>query len=167
MRTGSVTLERFRHVNDHLTPLAVVVVVPGLSLAPLSRVRMLVSGGLLVYSVLMNYLSMFLLRRDLVVVGRFRVVSNYVVTIGLVWVLYTAWPTVWLLLLLTSVGPALYQDRRDAILTGLAMAVFLLVVHGLLGAHSGAAWAEAGVKAYAIVALSLFVSGLPPGPSGR
>lgn len=161
MRTGPMTLERFRHVNDHLTPLAAVVVVPGLFVAPLSRFHILLGAGLLVYSILMNYLSIFLLRRDVEMVGKFRVISNYVVNIALVLVLYKVWPTVWLLLLLMSVGPALYQDRRDAMLTGVAVAALFLVVHGLWGTHSAGAWAEAVVKAYAIVAFSLFVSGVP------
>lgn len=160
-----MTPDRFRHVNNHLTPLAVLVVVPGLVVAGLPRVRALLSLGLLVYSVLVNYLSVLWLGQRVEKVAKFRVVSNYLVNIALVWLLYTSWPAIWLVLLLMAVGPALYQSRRDAALTGVAVAMLLLAVHGLLGDYSVLAWADAGVKACAIVVLSLFVSAIPAAAS--
>jgi hypothetical protein len=157
----SLTPEKFRHVNDHLTPLAVLVVLPGVLLAALSRADVWLSVGLLAYAVLMNYVSVLVPSRNVQRLAKFRVGSNYVVNVALVWMLYRVWPSVWLLLLLMSVGPALYQSRRDATLTGVAVAVLLLAIHALSGTHSALAWAEAGVKACAIVVFSLFVSGLP------
>ena len=123
MVSQSLTPEKFRHVNDHLTPLAVLVVLPGVLLAALSRADVWLSVGLLAYAVLMNYVSVLVPSRNVQRLAKFRVGSNYVVNIALVWVLYRVWPSVWLLLLLMSVGPALYQSRRDATLTGVAVAV--------------------------------------------
>lgn len=161
---GSVTAEKFRHVNNHLTPLAILVVVPGLLVARLSRFELLLSAALLAYAILTNYLSVILFRlfrANVEQLAKLRVISNYVVNIALVLVLYRVWPSIWLVLLLMAVGPALYQSRRDATLTGIAVAAVLLVVHGAFGTYTALAWADAGVKACAIVILSLFVSGLP------
>lgn len=77
------------------------------------------------------------------------------------WTLYRVWPSVWLPRLLMSIGPALYQSRRDATLTGVAVAVLLLAIHALSGTHSAIAWAEAGVKACAAVAIEPNGSGAP------
>ena len=157
---GPLTAEKLRHVNNHLTPLAVLVVVPGLLVARLSRLEILLSVGLLAYAVLTNALVTVLLQRNVELLTKLRVISNYVVNIALVLLLYRVWPSIWLVLLLMSVGPALYQSRRDATLTGVAVAALLLVVHGAFGTYSAVAWADAGVKASTIVVLSLFVSGL-------
>jgi heme A synthase len=147
--------DSLQHVNRHLTPLAVLIVAPGLMVGPLGRTQALLGAELLAYAVLMNVLTVRLERFT-----QLRVVSNYVVNIVLVWLLHRYWPVVWLLLLLMAVGPALYQDRRDAVLTGIAIAGLLLAVHALTGARSPAAWADAGVKASAIVVFSTFVNGL-------
>ncbi|MFH1725216.1 MAG: hypothetical protein ABII00_11435 [Elusimicrobiota bacterium] len=152
--------ERFKHVNNHLTPLAILVVVPGLFVASLSKFAVIVCAALIGYSVFMNYMSIFMLQRNIGLIGKIRVVSNYVVNICLIWLLYAAWPPIWLLLLLMAIGPALYQSRRDASITGAAVGVFLLVAHGVLGEYTAMSWAVAGVKACSIFILSLFVSGL-------
>lgn len=158
---GPITAETFRHVNNHLTPLAILVVVPGLLVVRLSGFELLLSVALLAYAILTNYLSVALLRGDVQRLAKFRVVSNYVVNVALVLLLYRVWSPIWLVLLLMAVGPALYQTRRDATLTGIAVAAVLLVVQGAFGTYSAVAWADAGVKAFAIVMFSLFVSGLP------
>jgi hypothetical protein len=160
MSKGPMTENRLRHVNDHLTPLAVVVVVPGLFVVSLSKLVAILSVGLLAYAVIVNHASVAFFGRSPERVAKLRVVSNYVVNIALVWLLYAGWPAIWLLLLLMAVGPASYLRWRDALWTGIAVAAFLFVIHGLLGSQSMAAWASVGVEACAIVILSLFVSGL-------
>jgi hypothetical protein len=155
-----MTESRLRHVNDHLTPLAVVVVVPGLFVVSLSKFVAVLCVGLLMYAVIVNHVSVAYFGRGPERVAKLRVVSNYVVNIAFIWFLYAGWPVVWLLLLLMAIGPASYQRRRDALWTAVAVAAFLLVIHGLRGSSSPAAWVSVGVEACTILILSLFVSGL-------
>ena len=161
--SGSKSLmsaEKFRQVNNHLTPLAVLIVVPGLLVAPLPKLVVISSGILIAYSVFINYLSLYLLKRNIRLIGSIRVGSNYAVNICLLWLLYSAWPLVWVLFLLMSIGVALYQSRRDSLLAGAAIALMLLAVHWSFGGDSLQDWAIVGVKASIIILLNLFVNNL-------
>lgn len=149
-----------RHVNDHLTPLAAIIVVPGLLVASLPMRARVVAGILIGLSVVINYVSIYLMKGDARFVGSIRVSINYIVNIFLSWLLYAAWGPVWLLLLLMSIGVAVYQTRRDSLLAGIAIALMLLTVHWNYGDPSLLAWTEAGVKASIIVLFNLFVNGL-------
>ena len=155
-----MSAEKFRHVNNHLTPLAALIVVPGLFVAPLPKLMVISSGILIAYSVFINYLSMYLLKRNISLIGSIRVVSNYAVNICLLWLLYSAWPLVWVLFLLMSIGVALYQSRRDSLLGAGAIALMLLAVHWNFGGDSLQDWAIVGVKASIIILLNLFVNSL-------
>jgi len=155
-----MSAEKFRQVNNYLTPLAVLIVVPGLLVAPLPKLVVISSGILIAYSVFINYLSLYLLKRNIRLIGSIRVVSNYVVNIFLSWLLYAAWPLVWVLFLLMSIGVALYQSRRDSLVAGAAIALMLLVVHWSYGGDSLQDWAIVGVKASIIILLNLFVNSL-------
>ncbi len=53
---------KLRHVNDYLTPLAAIIVIPGLLVATLPTGAVVVAGGLIVFSVVVNYTSMYLMR---------------------------------------------------------------------------------------------------------
>lgn len=153
--------DKLRHVHDHLTPLAAIIVIPGLLVATLPMRSAVVAGALIVLSVVLNYTLMYLARGNKAsFFGSIRVVSNYVVNIFLLWLLYAAWSPVWLLLLLMSIGVAIYQNRRDSFLAGLAFALMLLVVHWNFGEQSAMAWTEVGVKAAMVMLLSLYVNGL-------
>ena len=161
--SGSKSLmsaEKLRHVNNHLTPLAVLIVVPGLLVAPLPKLVVISSGILIAYSVFINYLSLYLLKRNIRLIGSIRVGSNYAVNICLLWLLYSAWPLVWVLFLLMSIGVALYQSRRDSLVGGTAIALMLLAVHWSFGGDSLQDWAIVGVKASIIILLNLFVNNL-------
>ena len=148
------------HVNAHLTPLAAIIVIPGLLVAPLPMRAAVVAVILIVFSVVVNCVSMYLMKGNRArLVGGIRVATNYVVNIFLSWLLYAAWSPVWLLLL-TSIGVAVYQSRRDSLVTGLAIALMLLAVHWNFGESSMLAWTEAGVKASIIILFNLFVNGL-------
>ncbi|MDA2925280.1 hypothetical protein MYX65_11650 [Acidobacteria bacterium AH-259-L09] len=155
-----VSTEKLRHVNNHLTPLAVLIVVPGLIVVPLPKLAVVVGGILIAYSVSINYLSIYLVKRDIRFIATVRVGSNYSVNIFLLWLLYSTWPPVWTLLLLMSIGVAVYQNRRDSFLCSLTLAWVLLVVHWSFGVHSLQAWAIVGVEASIIILFSLFVNGL-------
>ncbi len=161
--SGSKSLmsaEKFRYVNNHLTPLAALIVVPGLLVAPLPKLVVISSGILIAYSVFINFLSIYLLKWNIRFIGSIRVVSNYTVNICLSWLLYAAWPLVWVLFLLLSIGVALYQSRRDSLVAGAAIALMLLVVHWSYGGDSLQDWAIVGVKASIIILLNLFVNSL-------
>ena len=155
-----MSVETFRHVNNHLTPLAVLIVVPGLLVAPLPKLVVISSGILIAYSVFINYLSLYLLKRNIRLIGSIRVGSNYAVNICLSWFLYSAWPLVWVLFLLMSIGVGLYQSRRDSLVGGTAIALMLLAVHWSFGGDSLQDWAIVGVKASIIILLNLFVNNL-------
>ncbi len=155
-----MSAEKLRHVNNHLTPLAVLIVVPGLLVAPLPKLVFISSGILIAYSVFINYLSIYLLKRNIRLIGSIRVGSNYAVNICLLWLLYLAWPLVWVLFLLMSVGVALYQSRRDSLLGAGAIALMLLAVHWSFGGDSLQDWAIVGVEASIIILLNLFVNSL-------
>ena len=152
--------EKLRHVNDHLTPLAAIIVIPGLLVAPLPTRAKVVAGVLIAFSVILNYLSIYVMDWNVRLIGTVRVATNYICNIFLSWLLYAVWGPVWLLLLLMSIGVAVYQDRRDSLIAGSAIALMLLAVHWNYGDHSLLAWTEAGVKASIIILINLFVNGL-------
>lgn len=160
MAKSLMTAQNLRHVNDYLTPLAALIVLPGLLVTALPLPAVIVGGALIACSVLVNYLSILLVKFDIRLVGKLRVGSNYVVNIFLLWLLYRSWPLVWSLLLLMSLGLAVYQTRRDSFLSGLALIAMLLAVHWSYGGHSLEDWAIVGVKASMIIVLNLFVNGL-------
>ncbi len=151
---------KLRHVNDHLTPLAAIIVVAGVLVAPIPTLAAVVAGILIALSVVINYVSIYLMKWNVSFIGSIRVSVNYIVNIFLSWLLYAAWGPVWLLLLLMSIGVAVYQNRRDSLLAGSAIALMLLTVHWNYGDHSLLAWTEAGVKASIIILINLFVNGL-------
>ncbi len=59
-----------------------------------------------------------------------------------------------------SIGVAVYQDRRDSLIAGSAIALMLLAVHWNYGDHTLLAWTEVEVKASIIILINLFVNGL-------
>lgn len=153
--------DKLRHVNDHLTPLAAIIVLPGLLVANLPMRDAVIAGALIILSVILNYTLMYLAKGNKArFFGSIRVVVNYVVNIVLSWLLYAVWSPVWLLLLLMSIGVAVYQNRRDSFLAGLAFTLMLLVVHWNFGEHSLMAWTEVAVKASMVMLLNLYVNGL-------
>ena len=155
---------KLRHVNDHLTPLAAIIVVPGILASILASTlptrAAVVAGVLIASSVIINYVSIWVMKYDVRFIGSIRVSINYIVNIFLSWLLYAAWSPVWLLLLLMSIGVAVYQKRRDSMIAGLAIAIMLLTVHWNYGEQSLLAWTGAGVKAAIIILFNLFVNGL-------
>lgn len=160
-----LTLERIRRVNDHLTPLGVLVVAPGLMFAPLSAGPRALAMALFLLSLAVNLGSIKFLRRDVDRYGKARVAGNYVASAGLVCLLYRAWPTVWVLLLLMSLGPATYQSRRDTLKSSAAVAALLCAAQFFYGEPTLAAWMEAGVKAAVIVLSAMFVNGVAEAPA--
>ncbi|MEE8160447.1 MAG: hypothetical protein V3T61_02295 [Acidobacteriota bacterium] len=152
--------QKIRYVNNHLTPLAVVIVVPGLIVTPLPLIAAIVGWVLITYSVLINYLTVYLMDRNARFIGSLRVGSNYTVNIILLWLLYAEWPVVWVLLLLMSLGIAVYQHRRDSFLASLAFSMMLLVVHWNFGDNSLWGWSLAVTEVTIMVLLNLFVNGL-------
>jgi len=154
-----------RHVHDHLTPLAAIIVVPGLFAANLSQREIILAGSLIVFSVIINYTLMYMAKGEKArFFGSIKVPTNYVVNILLLWLLYAAWPPVWLLLLLTSIGVAIYQPRKDSFLAAIALALMLVVVHWMFGEQTMQAWTQAGVMASMLVLLNMYVNGLVKRP---
>ncbi len=80
------------------------------------------------------------------------------------WLLYAAWPSVWLLLLLSSIGVAIYQPRKDSFRASIAFALMLIVIHWMFGEQSVWAWTEAGVMASMLILLNMYVNGLVKRP---
>jgi hypothetical protein len=159
---------KLRHVNEHLTPLAAIIVIPGLLVTDLPMSSAVAAGSLIILSVIVNYILMYLAKGSRArFIGSVRVVINYVANIILSWLLYADWSPVWLLLLLMSIGVAVYQPRRDSLLAGLAFAMMLVVVHWNFGEQSLLAWSEVGVKASMLILLSLYVNGLVKRPYFR
>jgi hypothetical protein len=157
---------KLRHVNDHLTPLAAIIVIPGLLVANLPMRDAIVAGSLIVLSVVVNYTLMYLMGGNRArLIGSIRVTTNYVINIVLLWLLYATWGPVWLLLLLMSIGVAVYLPRRDSLIAALAFALMLVAVHWNFGDHSVMAWTEVGVKASMIILLNLYVNGCLKRPS--
>ena len=160
MAEKPVSAEKLRLVNHHLTPLAAIIVVPGLIVVPLPSL-VVVAGALLVgCTVSINYLSIYLAKQHAPLIKKVRVGTNYTANIVLLWLLYSTWPPVWMLLLLMSIGVAVYQNRRDSLLAGFALVTLLLAVHWVFGEHSLRDWAVVGVEGSLIVMANLFVNGL-------
>jgi len=74
---------KIRRVNNHFTPLALLVVLPALFLASIPKFALIASAILITYSTALNYVSAYLVEEKLRLIGPLRVVSNYVVNIGL------------------------------------------------------------------------------------
>jgi hypothetical protein len=155
-------MERVKHVHSHLTPLAILAVAPGLMFTDIPESHRVLGAVLFFYAIMMNYLSMYLIthKKNVDDIAKLRVVSNYVTNIGLACILYQAWPMVWLLLLMMSIGPAIYQPRREAMGSAGAVAMMLLAVHYFFGEPGLGPWLEALARGGAIVLLGLFVNGL-------
>ena len=151
---------KIRYVNNLLTPLAVVIVVPALIVNPLPLIAAIVGWVLITYSVLINYLTVYVIHRDARFIGALRVGSNYTVNIILLWLLYGVWPVAWVLLLLMSLGIAVYQQRRDSFQASLALSMMLLVVHWNFGDTTLWGWTLAATEVTTIVLFNLFVNGL-------
>ncbi len=160
-----MSLKKFHHVNDHLTPLAALIVVPGLLVAPIPGRAAIIGGILIGISVVVNYLTIHLMKDDVRFIGRVRVGANYVSSIFLLWLLYVAWPLVWMLLILMSFGVAVYQNRRDSFIAACAIASMLPIVHWNFGEPLLFDWAVVWVKAFSIITINLFVNGLLRLPS--
>lgn len=159
MDKDQAALDRMRHVNSHLTPMAVVIVAPALFLAPVSKAVALTGAALLAYSLLLNFLTLSWARHHAERTRKLRVFSNYAVNIILLWLFYPVWPTMWLLLLLMSVGVA-YQTRRAEIVSGAVFAAMLLAVHLIMGERSLTATVQAATQAALIFAFSLFTGAI-------
>ena len=67
---------KLRHVNGHLTPLAAIIVIPGLLVAPLPTRAVVVAGVLIAFSVILNYVSIYLMDRHVRLIGTVRVATN-------------------------------------------------------------------------------------------
>ena len=85
MAKNLMSPEKLRLVNNHLTPLAAFIVVPGLIVAPLPKLAVALGGILITFSVSLNYLSIRLSKRKTRLIGTLRVGSNYSVNIFLLW----------------------------------------------------------------------------------
>ncbi len=160
METARITFKKMSHVDNHLTPLAVAVVAPGLFLAPIGRTLTIVGTILLLFSLAVNGTALYYGRQEAGRIGKFRVVSNFVVNIAFLWILYPVWPPVWILLLLMSAGVGAYQGQGRETVLGAIFAGMLLVVHAVFGDHSVLGWAEALTKAVVVFMFSLYVAGL-------
>ena len=156
----SIMQKKIIHVNDHLTPLAILIVVPGLLVAQMPLSVRVCGGILIIWSLTVNYVTANVLGHHSGALAKFRVGSNYVVNIALLWMLYVPWPIIWTLFLLTAYGLAVYQSRRDALRSAVMIALLLLVVHGAMGVWSIAEWVLVGIKAAIIVISAPFVNGL-------
>jgi len=161
MSKALISSEKIHHVHDHLTPLAIILVVPGLIVADIPQTHQVAAAGLLIYSILLNTWTARGDKDRLVSYGRFRVASNYVVNIVLLWILYAAWPLSWLLMLLMGAGVAVYQKRERAFGSSLAFAAMLLAIHGIFGDTTLFGWVSAATKAGVLVMFTLFINGLP------
>lgn len=154
-----------RHVNDHLTPLAAIIVIPGLFVADLSTFDTVLGAILIFLSVATNYSLRYMAKAEKArFFGSIRVCANYAFNVILLWLLYTAWPPVWLLLFLMSIGVAIYQRRKDSFLTSIAFSIMLIIVHFVFGEQSLQAWTEIGVMVSMMVLMNLYVNGLVKQP---
>ena len=136
----TVSAEKLRLVNHHLTPLAAIIVVPGLIVGPLPQLVVVVGALLIGCTLGINYLSVYLMKQHVPLIRKLRVGTNYTANIFLLWLLYSTWPPVWMLLLLMSIGLAVYQNRRDSLLANFALVTLLLAVHWVFGGHSLRDW---------------------------
>jgi hypothetical protein len=168
-RKSIISIERVHHVHNHLTPLAVILIVPGLFVAELSRQHVAFVAGLLCLSLLINSWSAMRAGRSAKshAIGKARVISNYAINILLLWLLYKPWPSVWLLLLLTASGAAVYQQRWRARNSALGCSALLATVHAVYGAPGVQGWVETVVRIGVIIAFTLFINGIKDLPSPK
>jgi hypothetical protein len=150
-------------VNKYATPLAILLVGLGLVFTqPVGAVKA-VSAGLLVFGVLFNLLAVPAIRRlgsEMPWLPRLRMLVNIGVNIILVYFLGGYWTPIWMLLALTPIATAIYDSRRNTLLSAVAVSAALIGVQALRGTGSPAEWGELIGQVAFILLVSLLINEL-------
>jgi hypothetical protein len=150
-------------VNRYATPFALLLVIMGIALSqPMGHTRG-ISIGLLLFSVIFNFAAVPVIRKHSAQkpwLPKMRMAINLAVNVVLVYFLGGYWPPMWLLLALTPIATAIYENRMKTLWAGLGTSFLIVLIHlsrGLTGPYE---WGQTLSYSTFIILLSLLVNEL-------
>ncbi len=150
-------------VNKYATPLAILLVGLGLVFSqPVGAVKV-VSASLLVFGVFFNLLAIPAIKQFGPVkpwLPRARMLVNISTNVVLVYCLGGYWPSIWLVLALTPIAAAIYDDRKKTFLTAVGISSALVAIQFLRKESTPSDWGELIGHVAFIVLLSLLINEL-------
>lgn len=143
------------------TPLAVILVALGLLFSnPAPGVARL-SIGLLALSLAFNLALAKWVRTYLGDASgwiRFRLFLNIALNLAQVYLLSPVWPPIWLMLTLTPLATAIYEDRASTLASSCSISLLLLAINLMRGINSTMEWGMQLAYAAFIILMSLMVN---------
>lgn len=153
-------------LNLYFTPFAAVLVVVAIYFSEPDSATKSSALGILVVSLLVNHWFAKNTYRFVGWAGRLKLIQvwlTFLWSLLLFYLLFPYWAPMWLLLAMPAVTAALYQDKPQTLMTGLAAGGTVLLVYYLRWRGSdipAQLWAQAAVHAGFIPVLGLFVHAL-------
>ncbi len=153
-------------VNKYATPLAIFLVVMGIYLSEPVGAVLYVSLSMLVFSVLLNLSAVPVIKRHGSAkpwLAKARLCINVSVNIILVYCLSGYWTPIWLLLALTPIATAIYENRQKTLIASIGTSLALLLIHLVRSQSdtvSPVTWGPYAAYGLFIILLSLLINEL-------
>ena len=144
-------------INRYLTFYAVVLILLGVAAegkTPVSGLAL----GILAVTTAGNWILTTMMRRkasQIVLIRNVRIAFNYLFNIPLVYLLWPSWPPVWMLLMLSMVNVAIFEDIKTTAGTAGLFTIVLAYVHYMRGDHTAPQLLQT-----AVYAVTLWTAGL-------
>ncbi|MBI4423564.1 MAG: hypothetical protein HY554_07555 [Elusimicrobia bacterium] len=150
-------------LNRYFAPFAALLIVSAVYFTEPDRRTLVLSGGVFVASLLVNWWLSANTYRFVGWAGRLRTVQiwlNFVWAVPLFYLLGGFWGPMWLLFVMAPVTAALYGGWAQTLSTALVSAGTMLGLYWLRGLEGEVAWGMAGIHAAFIVIMALFTYSL-------
>jgi len=147
-------------VDKYATPLAIFLVLMGVTLSKPGGFVQNLSVSLLIFSIVFNMVMVRFItsggaKPSLTLL---RLLVNVTVNISLFYLLRTYWAPMWLLLVLTPVATAIYGSFFRTVVTAVGISIVILVIHVIQGPPGAVELGGEITKAAFILSLSLMVN---------
>ncbi|MBI5208437.1 MAG: hypothetical protein HY927_00525 [Elusimicrobia bacterium] len=150
-------------VNRYMTPFAAILVLSGAALSPVPMKASAAACAILVLTWVMNNATHRLVARypeKMTAIRDGRVVANYIIDLGLIWLFMPYWPSIWLLFLLTIIAIGAYEEKRTVIQHAALLTAMLFIVSYARGVGSLTHWGDVGVRCATLWFTGLFTNRL-------
>lgn len=150
-------------ISWYLTPLAILLVLLGVIAGDPDSV----TGGLCIMIVLMsslmNVASVILMKQSpaqVIKIRNLRVGLNYVANFFLLYLLLPLWPEIWLLILLMTIGTAIYSSFGGTFIHCLVFSAVLISISYFLGEMTGIKVWQTGMHCLVLLFIGPFINRL-------